>query len=130
MDGDMTVEKCTAAGAAKGYTTCGLEFSTQCFCANALGSASKEVEYSECSSVVGRSPIHRDPESFRQGETDFYVVSPSALATALRSVAAAGPCLFVCSHQLCSFVHLTDCRRAHLHRREIKRDRFEKAQGG
>ncbi|KAK3387959.1 hypothetical protein B0H63DRAFT_431940 [Podospora didyma] len=46
--GTMTIDKCVAACASKGYTFAGVEYSIECFCGNAIGGDSKKANQADC----------------------------------------------------------------------------------
>ncbi|KAL8719798.1 MAG: hypothetical protein Q9225_003233 [Loekoesia sp. 1 TL-2023] len=55
----QTVEKCVAACQAAGYSVAGLEYSTECFCGNALVNGPAPAAESQCSMNCGGDPTEK-----------------------------------------------------------------------
>jgi hypothetical protein len=64
---NMTVEGCVSECSAKGYGVAGVEYSTQCFCDQAIGSGGTLVADGQCGMLCGGSEREYCGESSRLG---------------------------------------------------------------
>ena len=64
---NMTVEACVSGCSGKGYSIAGAEYSTQCFCDQAIGSGGTLVADSQCGMLCGGSEMEYCGGSSRLG---------------------------------------------------------------